>query len=287
MSNSLTLRVMNTEVFIQVEYLENIKWQLTIEQWFTYVAKEWSRFPSNNELHTINSLKIGETFEVLPPLYECLNLANNYFIKTNGLFSPYLKEQIEQHGYTKTFDSIQSTNEASTLTSPCVSPPFKFHGNNKLQRIAVGQIDLGGFAKGFAGQYAKALLQQLGETKYGIIDVGGDLLMWSNGEKQWHIGISDPIDDDKTLRSFAVKTAAIATSNRLKRSWNNGKKHHLLNGQTGDVQQTGLLQATVIGASLIECEVATKLCFYETPAVKKFFPNTKQYFVFENDHYWY
>lgn len=60
-----------------------------------------------------------------------------------------------------------------------------------------------------------------------------------------------------------MASGAIATSNRIYRSWTQGEnsKHHLLNGQTGNVAITDVIQATVVTSSLCDAEVGAKLCF--------------------------
>jgi len=87
--------------------------------------------------------------------------------------------------------------------------------------------------------------------------------MWSSGEKTWTIGVADAWNIDKEISSIKMKIGAIATSNQVYRSWVQGtkKKHHLLNGQTGEVAETDVLQASVVTSSLCDAEVGAKLCF--------------------------
>ena len=66
------------------------------------------------------------------------------------------------------------------------------------------------------------------------------------------------------IGSIKLKNGSVATSNRIFRSFSvkgNEKKHHLLNGLTGKSANTNIIQATVVTSSLIQAEVATKMCF--------------------------
>lgn len=260
--DSLTLHMMNTEFYVEVPSSSD-SWKEHVTNWLSYVANEWSRFIPNNELDQINQLSIGKTLKINPLLYDCLKKANEYYKKTEGLFSPYLKKQIESQGYVQSFPfkvgkQIKQNNESE---NPIDKNPIDFLDNHEILKIANQQIDLGGFAKGYAVEHIKKWLQDQG-FPYGIVDGGGDMTLWSNGEKEWTIGIADPFNGESIGR-IKIKDGAIATSSRVYRSWiyQNEEKHHILNGQTGKVAKTNILQATVVTDSLYQCEVGTKLCF--------------------------
>lgn len=259
---SLTLHMMNTEFYVEVPSASD-KWKEYVTNWLSYVANEWSRFIPNNELDQINQLSVGNTLKINPLLYDCLKKANEYYKQTDGLFSPYLKKQIENQGYVQSFlfitDKQLIQNEESL--DKIVKNPIHFLENYEIVKIANHQIDLGGFAKGYAVDHIKKWLKDQ-EFSYGIVDGGGDIALWSNGEKEWTIGIADPFNEE-SIGSIKVKNGAIATSSKVYRSWiyQNELKHHILNGQTGKVAKTNLLQVTVVTDSLYQSEVGAKLCF--------------------------
>ena len=87
--------------------------------------------------------------------------------------------------------------------------------------------------------------------------------MWSKGDKVWTIGINHPSIEQEEINYIKIKNGAIATSNRVFRSWRqDGEvRHHLLNGQNGEVINSHILQTTVVTNSLCLAEVVTKLCF--------------------------
>ncbi|RPJ95875.1 FAD:protein FMN transferase [Rummeliibacillus sp. TYF005] len=259
---SLTLHMMNTEFYIEVPSSSD-SWKEHVTNWLSYVANEWSRFIPNNELDQINQLPIGKTLKINPLLYDCLKKAHEYYKKTEGLFSPYLKRQIESQGYVQSFPFKvgKQIKQNYEFENPIDKNPIDFLDNHEILKIANQPIDLGGFAKGYAVEHIKKWLQDQG-FPYGIVDGGGDMTLWSNGEKEWTIGIADPFNGESIGR-IKIQNGAIATSSRVYRSWiyQNEKKHHILNGQTGKVAKTNVLQATVVTDSLYQCEVSTKLCF--------------------------
>lgn len=261
--DTLTLQVMNTEFYLAIAKSNKTNWKEKAEKWLRYVAQEWSRFGTNNELWQLNNLEIGQTLQVSDDLYDCLVQANDYYLRTNGLFSPYLKLQLEQHGYNQSFPFTSIEKEAMYNQSIIAGNPFRFLSNQQVMKIAQQEIDLGGFAKGYAIEKLAQWLEAEIAPEYGLIDGGGDMKMWSSGEKIWTIGVADPYDVDKEISSIKMASGAIATSNRIYRSWTQGenRKHHLLNGQTGNVAITDVIQATVVTSSLCDAEVGAKLCF--------------------------
>lgn len=259
---TLSIHLMNTDFYIALPEGTSPSWKEPVIKWLQYVEKEWSRFQPGNELDRLNQLPIGETIEVSPSLYQCLKQANDYYIQTDGLFSPYLKSQIEQHGYNQSFP-FDKAQQQSMLQAASLQPPIQLQPNNTILKTGDQQIDLGGFAKGFAVENIARSLQQQTSSPFGLVDGGGDMRVWSNGEKDWRISIANPYNENEDLSFINIKNGAIATSNRIYRSWKQGQetKHHLLNGQTGEVAKTDVIQATVVANSLCDAEVMTKLCF--------------------------
>ncbi|MEK4700965.1 FAD:protein FMN transferase [Solibacillus sp. FSL R7-0668] len=260
--DTLSLQLMNTDFYIALPKGMHSNWKDQAEKWLQYVAKEWSRFQPNNELARLNDLKIGETLRLKSVLYNCLQLANEYYLVSNGLFSPYLKLQLEQQGYNQSFPFEVAENQP-TIEQVSSKTPIQFLDNQQVMKLGSQEIDLGGFAKGYAIEKLAEWLEKEVAPDYGIVDGGGDMKMWSTGEKTWTIGVANPSDITKEISQIKMKTGAIATSNRLYRSWTQGNltKYHLLNGQTGEIAKTDVIQATVVTSSLCDAEVGAKLCF--------------------------
>lgn len=265
MKDELTLQLMNTNFYIAVAKKGDSSWKQPITEWLQYVATQWSRFRTDNELAALNNLPLNQSMQLAPALYDCLIKAQYYYQITDGLFSPYLKKQLEQHGYAKSIEQTKaSLTQATHIETPVHTPrPFDFLPDNTVIKKANVEVDLGGFAKGYAVEKAAQLLKNLGYTEYGLVNGGGDMTMWSAGEKVWSIGIADPYDTEKDVTLMKMKNGSIATSSRAYRCWTQGttKKHHLLHGRTGEVANTPILQASVVTDSLCDAEVGAKMCF--------------------------
>lgn len=267
--NELAFEAMNTNFFLSVSNSSISNWKEQIIHWFKYVDREWSRFQEENELSKLNNLIIGQRISITPPLFDVLQKAEDYRNKTGGLFSPYLKDLLQYHGYDRSFPFEAAELERGTKTLLVKSSSFVFHPNDfSVTRVAEGQVDLGGIGKGYAVEWAMGWLKRFANVKYGIVDGGGDISVWSNGDKEWKIGISDPFHHNKEIKQITLKNGSIATSNIIYRSWRQGdqKKHHILNGKTGVPVESEIIQATVITSNCLDAEVGAKLCFMETGA---------------------
>ncbi|WP_312471476.1 FAD:protein FMN transferase [Neobacillus sp.] len=266
--DNLTIEAMNTTFYFSVSNCMISNWKEVVSGWVQYVEKEWSRFLPDNELGKVNRLEIGAKMLLTPPLFDVLQSAEVYRRKTNGLFSPYLLPQMQYHGYESSFPFHSSDPETYVMPSVYDQEicPFTFDLSTRtVTRTAEGKIDLGGIGKGYTVQATARWLKNIGEAESGIVDGGGDITVWSNGKKEWKIGISHPYQPNVEIARFRITNGSIATSNVVYRSWSQGNviKHHLLNGKTGLPVETSIIQATVTTETCVDAEVMTKLCFME------------------------
>jgi len=263
---TFSMDVMNTNVYIEISNSQRSSWKDEIKQWFLYVNQEWSRFRDDNELAMLNNIPKGEKIVLPAPLYEVLYRANEYYEKTAGLFSPYLKKQMERSGYVKSFPFSKAPGISNAQLHEHVaneSNPILFLDASTIVKNTNQEVDLGGIAKGYAMESAAKWLRKTAGAKYGIVDGGGDITMWSDGIKEWKIGIANPFKEGEEIGLITMKNGAIATSNVLYRSWMQAgeRKHHLLNGRTGSPIRTDVVQATAVTGHLLDGEVLAKMCF--------------------------
>ncbi|HUX19952.1 MAG TPA: FAD:protein FMN transferase [Spirochaetia bacterium] len=114
-------------------------------------------------------------------------------------------------------------------------------------------IDLGGIAKGYAGEAVEELLQK-GAVRHAIVDLGGNII--AIGTKVdgslWRIGIQDP---DRARGSYigvvSVENKAVVTSGKYERYFvYKGKRyHHILSTKTGFPVENGIASVTIISAN--------------------------------------
>ena len=264
---SLQLEIMNTSFYIGISDHKLTQWKQPIISFLQYVNQEFSRFRKDNELWRFNEIKKGSTIVVSPILYDMLKKAEGYRVKTEGRFSPYLLNQLNAHGYDQSFPFEASDIEGTPITIHVEKElqPLIFEDGCKITKNTEQKIDLGGIAKGYAVEAVSKWLQENTDSTYGMVDGGGDMSLWSNGEKNWTIGIMDPYQEDKKIASFTIQNGGIATSNIIYRSWVQGniQKHHILDGRTGMPVSPDISQATIVTNHCLDAEVSAKLCFMD------------------------
>jgi len=98
------------------------------------------------------------------------------------------------------------------------------------------QVDFGGFVKEYAADRAAELCRSRG-VRHGLVDLGGDLSIvgpQADG-RPWRIGIRDPYDGSRALRTLDVFGGGVATSGDYERSMvvDGVRYGHLLDPRTG------------------------------------------------------
>lgn len=283
---ALNMKAMNTRFYVDLFSKEPIEWQDPLTTWIRYVEKEWSRFLPNNELGMINDAKQGDVLAVSEPLFDVLFLADYYYHKTEGLFSPYLLHALVSQGYNRSFP-FKESEEQEEMVPIVAENPLIFHKEKGVFiKNTQEKIELGGIAKGYAVDSAAVWLRNEIGAEWGIVDGGGDMSLWSNGQKEWRIGIMDPFHEEQELTTIRIHNGAIATSNKVYRSWlqNGEKKHHLLNGRSGKPAHTEVVQATAIAKTCTEADIAAKMaCIIADPIREQWlsekFPDVSFFFV--------
>lgn len=266
--DTLLIAAMNTTFYFAVTSCKLSNWKEVMEGWVRHVEKEWSRFRTGNELGRLNQLEVGRTITFSPPFIDIIQRAEEYRRKTNGLFSPYLLPQMQFHGYENSFpfDTSRLVDSEMPPVYENEISPFQFSPNtNSVTRITDGLVDLGGIGKGYTVQAAAQWLRHVGEASAGMVDGGGDISVWSDGSKEWTIGVSHPYHQETEIAQLRLKNGGIATSNVVYRSWSQGdeKKHHIIDGRTGLPADNDYIQATVIAENCLDAEVGAKLCLIE------------------------
>ncbi|MCX7828213.1 MAG: FAD:protein FMN transferase [Thermanaerothrix sp.] len=137
--------------------------------------------------------------------------------------------------------------------------------------LKAGQrLDLGGIAKGFAGDVLAKELRSMG-VQWAVLDLGGNVVVVGNPDKgPWRIGIQHPISPRGTILGvleIAGPKAAVVTSGVYERFLEVGNRryHHILDPKTGYPVQSGLLSVTVVSHSSSEADALSTALFVLGP----------------------
>ena len=169
--------------------------------------------------------------------------------ETFGAFDPTLAPVLEAWGFGGESFRVPSDDELARLLEKTGAENVSVSGDTTSVTLAPGtQIDLGGIAKGYAGDCVKEIFENHGCT--GTIDLGGDVVLC--GKKtdgsDWRVAVKDPRDPSDFLGTLTAADCAVVTSGAYERYFTQGgvAYHHILDPETGRPAESGLVSVTVI-----------------------------------------
>ena len=118
----------------------------------------------------------------------------------------------------------------------------------KLKGMKIG---FGAIGKGYAADKAKKLLIKKG-VRGGIINASGDMNTWgvqTNG-KPWNVGITNPLNKNKTFALFPLHNSAVVTSGNYEKYvvFNKKRYTHIIDPRTG-YPSSGIVSVSVFAPS--------------------------------------
>ena len=172
-------------------------------------------------------------------------------IQTQNLFNPSIGKLIKLWGfhsndYNKEIIPNQQAIEKLVSSNPLMQSIKIKNGILKANNKNI-QIDLGGYAKGYALDQAKKILKK-NNVNNALINIGGNIQAFGKyGERNWVVGIQNPRKPN-VLATIALKPGwAIGTSGDYQRfiMVNNQRYSHLINPETG-YPESNTQSATVL-----------------------------------------
>ncbi len=135
--------------------------------------------------------------------------------------------------------------------------------NNKASLAKPGQmIDLGGIAKGYAGDILREIYRENG-IKSGLINLGGNIIALGSKPdgSNWSIGIQNPRSETGEIVGIIhVSDTAVVTSGDYQRYFEkDGKRYcHIIDPYTGYPAESGLMSVTIITSSSTDADGLAK-----------------------------
>jgi len=159
--------------------------------------------------------------------------------QTQNLFNPSIGKLIKLWGFHSNDYNQRKIPNENTIQELVSSNPLmqsiKIENSILKSNNKNVQIDLGGYAKGYALDQAKQILKN-NNIKNALINIGGNILAFGKyGDRDWVVGIQNPRRPN-VLATIALKPGwAIGTSGDYQRyiMVNNQRYSHLINSKTG------------------------------------------------------
>lgn len=204
-----------------------------------------------SELSELNvAFAKGEAKVVSPELGAMLRDAAQLSVRSDGLFNPAIGGLIGLWGFqSDEFRPVlpDGKRAAELVAAYPQMGDLVFDGDKVSSRNRAVQLDLGGYAKGYALDRAAALLRERG-MRNALVNIGGNIMaLGRHGDRPWRVGIQHPRKSGALAMLELHDGEAIGTSGDYQRYFElDGKRYcHLIDPRNGDPVQ-GVQAVTVL-----------------------------------------
>jgi thiamine biosynthesis lipoprotein len=188
----------------------------------------------------------GQSASITPELATMLQEAAQLSAQSDGLFNPAIGGLVKLWGFhaDEYKPALPDSKQLAHLVAaqPLMSDiNFNLISNTKLAsyktyaRNRSVQLDLGGYAKGYALDRAVVLLKRQG-IQHALINIGGNVLaLGTHGSRPWRVGIQHPRKPGPLATLALHDGEAIGTSGDYQRYFElDGQRYcHVINPRTG------------------------------------------------------
>ncbi len=215
--------------------------------------------------------------------------------QSNGAFNPSIGGLIEAWGFHHDeFKPVKIDDEKleSLVQAKPKMSDIVIEDGNVFSKNPTVQLDLGGYAKGYALDIALAELHKLG-VKNALVNIGGNIIaLGKHGDKSWRVGIQHPRKPDAIAAIDLESGWAIGTSGDYQRYFElDGKRYcHIIDPTTGypvqGVQAVTVLIPPANNAGTLS-DVASKPIFIAKPDARSQAAKNmgiENYLVIESDN---
>lgn len=225
-----------------------------------------------SELTRLNAaLAAGDTAEVTPETAALLQRAQDFAAESGQRFNPAIGRLIALWGFQGDNPPLGPPPPQTEIDALLAAAPdmdaLRIEGTRIGSSNPAVQIDLGGFAKGYAVDRAMAALRALGIDN-AIVNAGGDLrAVGRHGDRPWRIGIRQPVNDGGIIASLETHgDESVFTSGGYERffDYEGRRYHHIIDPHDGyPVRHT--LSVTVIDDEATAADAAITALFIAGP----------------------
>ena len=193
-----------------------------------------------SELSAINhAFAQGDTpVSIKPDLSAMIQDATRLSAQSNGAFNPAIGGLIEEWGFHHDEFAPKKVDENKLASLVKANPQMSdivLENGTVFSKNPAVQLDLGGYAKGYALDIALVELQKLG-VKNALVNIGGNIIaLGKHGDKPWRVGIQHPRKPNAIAALDLESGWAIGTSGDYQRYFElDGKRYcHIIDPATG------------------------------------------------------
>ncbi len=221
-----------------------------------------AKLDRHDETSTVSALNRDGTVEDAE-LAQLTDIAQTIGALSGGAFDPTVAPVMDAWDFTGDAPRVPSDEELSALLAHVGLEKLSVDGNT-IALSDGAQLDLGGIAKGYAGDAVRTVLAELNVTS-AVIDLGGDvgLLGAKPDGSDWRVAVKDPADPSKFLGVLTAADTFVVTSGIYERGFeeNGVRYHHIIDPKTGKPAESGLVSVTVVCGDGAWADALSTACF--------------------------
>lgn len=234
------------ETFNRMKYLEGL---------LTFNAPE-------GDVHKVNEKAGIESVKLDPITVNIIKKSIEVAERSNGAFDVTIGPLVKSWGIGTEMQRVPTQKEINQLLPLVNYKDIQIDGQWVGLRKPGQMMDLGGIAKGYAGDEAIAIYKKHG-IKSGFVSLGGNVVCLGGKPdgSPWTVGIRNPRSADsiggkEIIGTIEVKDKAVTAAGDDQRYFmKNGQRYfHILNPHTGYPAETDLMSVTLISDSSLESD---------------------------------
>jgi len=253
--------MLDTDIIINIEDSQAPKISAAIFQRIAQIEKKMTLFSQDSEIARLNAQAGQKAVEVSADTHYVLTNAVAISTLTQGAYDPTIGPLVKLWDVGSGLARVPGDAEIQKALA-LVDYKSLWINNDHQHTVLLARpgqvVDLGGIAKGYAGDEAKRILLEHGVQR-GIINLGGNVMAIGNKKEgnPWRVGIQNPLAPRGTYLGIVyVIDKAVVTSGGYERYFiKDGRRyHHIIDPSTGHPADNGLISITVVADRGIEAD---------------------------------
>lgn len=220
-----------------------------------------SLYKETSDVSRINGAAAGETVRVSGDTFKVIETALKICEESGGAFDITIAPVTQLWDFGGENPEVPNEEEIAKALNSVGYQNIVLGKNNTVTKLnGCTQIDLGGAAKGYAGDCAAEVAKKYNLTG-GIIDLGGNIFCFGENPKsddgRWKVGIQIPFSPAGTYdRVVTISEGAAVTSGTYQRYFEAGGEvyHHIIDPETGCPARQDYSSVTVVLNNSLEAD---------------------------------
>lgn len=230
----------------------------------SYLDSIWNKNLEGSDIYIINNSH-GNPVSVSDETAELLKLAKMFSEDSHGAFDLTIGSVTALWDFKSDSPAIPDSSKISSALSNVNYENIHLEGNEVTLLDKDTKIDVGGIAKGLAGDILKQICVE-NDIPYGIINLGGNVIAINNkpDNTPFIVGVKNPERDaDGNITTISISDCCVVTSGVYERCFelDNEIYHHILDTKTGYPVRNNLLSVSIVGPSSAYCDGLSTILF--------------------------